>query len=277
MCVCVFAWGRRLELRCHFEIGNVKNDSCVPIACIMCAYWVILSSWLRKKKTKPEFSSFFGTSFLIMPFANIRLVWMRWICEAASGSRKGWWGLGDERTEQKGKRLLNLSPFQQGYLVDGEGQGVEGNLAYAFSLKPVGVICYLFCFPLCRGGVFTDGKHCASARVVWGDAGGWRQKGVVRDERCSQRWRSSRTLVQMIALTCRELCLHICSHCDRRYRSRWNLWLLKRRQGQHLDNVTPGGSEITATPLSWIEFGFHICWVRELEKVRFGKRTRLAL
>ena len=75
--------------------------------------------------------------------------------------------------------MLNLSPFQQGYLVDGEGQGVEGNLAYAFSLKPVEVIRYLFCFPLCKGGVFTDGKHCASARAVWGDAGGWRQNAVV--------------------------------------------------------------------------------------------------
>ena len=51
--------------------------------------------------------------------------------------------------------------------------------------------------------------------------------------------------------------------------------LLKRRQGQHLNNVTPGGSEITATPLSWIEFGFHICRVRELEKARFEKTGRL--
>ena len=41
-----------------------------------------------------------------------------------------------------------------------------------------------------------------------------------------------------------------------------------------MNSVTPGGSEITATPLSWIEFGFHICRVRELEKARFGKMER---
>lgn len=68
--------------------------------------------------------------------------------------------------------MLSLSPFQQGHRVDGEGQGVDGNLAYAFSLKPVEIVCYLFCFPLCKGGVFIDGEQCTSARVVWrGDAG----------------------------------------------------------------------------------------------------------
>lgn len=62
-------------------------------------------------------------------------------------------------------------PFQQGHRVDGEGQGVEGNLAYAFSLKPVEAVYYLFCFPLCKGGVFIDGNTALSARWLGGAAG----------------------------------------------------------------------------------------------------------
>lgn len=54
--------------------------------------------------------------------------------------------------------MLSLSPFQQGHRVDGKGQGVEGSLAYAFSLKLVEAVRYLFCFPLCKGGVFIDGN-----------------------------------------------------------------------------------------------------------------------
>ena len=86
---------------------------------------------------------------------------------------------GAEREE-----VLSLSPFQQGHRVDGEGQGVDGNLAYAFSLKPVEVVHYLFCFPLCKGGVFIDGEHCTSARVVWrgGMQGLERHNAVVGDE-----------------------------------------------------------------------------------------------
>lgn len=61
-------------------------------------------------------------------------------------------GLGDEQMEQKGEEVLSLSPFQQGHRVDGEGQGVEGNLAYAFSLKPVEAVYYAFSAFLCVKG-----------------------------------------------------------------------------------------------------------------------------
>ena len=121
MCVLFlfFVWGRVLELTCHFEIGNVKNHSCVPIACIMCALWVILSSWLRGKKKNQNQNSvhFFGTnlvqfiffSFLVMSFADIWLVWMRWVCEAASGSRKGWWAWVMSGWSRKGRGVESFS------------------------------------------------------------------------------------------------------------------------------------------------------------------------
>lgn len=116
MCVLFlfFVWGRVLELTCHFEIGNVKNHSCVPIACIMCALWVILSSWLRgkKKKPKPEFSSFFWYQFGSVHFfqflSNVLCRYMVGMHEVSVWSclwePERLMGLGDERMEQKGKR-----------------------------------------------------------------------------------------------------------------------------------------------------------------------------
>lgn len=147
MCVLFlfFVWGRVLELTCHFEIGNVKNHSCVPIACIMCALWVILSSWLRGKKKKNQNQNsvhFFGTnlvqfiffSFLVMSFADIWLVWMRWVCEAASGSRKGWWAWVMSGWSRKGRGVESFSipaRAQGGW----EGSGCGGQLGLRLLLE----------------------------------------------------------------------------------------------------------------------------------------------
>ena len=101
-CVLFFVWGRGLELRCHFEIGNVKNHSCVPIACMISAHWVILSSWLRGEKTRIQF--IFWYQFL----SNVLCKYMVGINEMNLWSciweLERLMGLGDERTEQKGKR-----------------------------------------------------------------------------------------------------------------------------------------------------------------------------
>ena len=101
------------------------------------------------------------------------------------------------------EEVLSLSPFQQGHRVDGEGQGVDGNLAYAFSLKPVEVVHYLFCFPLCKGGVFIDGEHCTSARVVWrgGMQGLETHNAVVGDEAPPYTLQ----IIALNALICQEL------------------------------------------------------------------------
>lgn len=111
--------------------------------------------------------------------------------------------------------MLSLSPFQQGHRVDGEGQGVEGNLAYAFSLKPVEAVYYLFCFPLCKGGVFIDGNTALLPGWLGPGAGGG-------DTKCCRTRFLPYTLqiIAVNALTCQELCLHTGSHCDRKYRPR---------------------------------------------------------
>lgn len=47
-----------LELRCHFETGNVKNHSCVPVACMrVCSlgYSVILIEGKKTHKTRIQF------------------------------------------------------------------------------------------------------------------------------------------------------------------------------------------------------------------------------
>lgn len=179
-----FVWGRVLELGCHFETGNVKNHSCVPVGlhnvCSL-GYSVIL--WLRGKPTRIQ-RLFFGyhnlVQFiffsLVMSFADIWLVWMRWVCEAASWSWKGCWAWVMSGWSRKGRGVESFS-------IPTRAQGWMGRVRVwrATWLTPSPEACWgcipPFCFPLCKGGVYRW-EHCTSARVVAGQQGVETQNAV---------------------------------------------------------------------------------------------------
>lgn len=102
-------WNRQCEksFMCSHSLHNVCS----------LGYSVILIEGKKKKNQNQNSVHFFGTnlvqfiffSFLVMSFADIWLVWMRWVCEAASGSRKGWWAWVMSGWSRKGRGVESFS------------------------------------------------------------------------------------------------------------------------------------------------------------------------
>lgn len=154
-------------------------------------------------------------------FANIQwVVETGWIWEAASRREESWqvpnrWGAGRNSKEKDVKPFLHsdrgIMPFPWSLFR-----------SPSFSTSPVKWI---------NGG-------CCSCGLGWW----WRaQSAAVGASVLPYIVR----IITVNALPCRERCLQSYNHNDIKYRSSRKHLLLRRRQGQHLNNLIIGSSEIT--------------------------------